>query len=233
MKNIMTIIDNLTNPSQREENIDAPERILSAIGGGYLLYSAWNGKHAKAIKGSAGAMLLYRALTGHCPAYSAMGKHSINDTAHNITIRAKVYVSKPRSDVYAYWRKLEQLPFFMKHLVSVEQIDNVHSNWTAKIPGLPTNISWKAEIVEEEFNEFLAWSSLPGSIIENAGMVEFNDWEEGTEINAQITYRAPLGKAGEKVARFLTPLFHKMIEGDLQNFKEVIEENMNPIIVQD
>ncbi|PZR38743.1 MAG: cyclase/dehydrase [Azospira oryzae] len=233
MKDILTIIDNLTNPSPREENIDTAERILSAIGGGYLLYAAWNGKHAKAIKGTAGAMLLYRAFTGQRLVYSAMGKHRIKNKEQNITIRSTVYVNKPRGEVYAYWRKLEQLPYFMKHLVSVVPIDDVHSIWTATLPGLPTTITWKAEIVEEERNEFLAWASLPGSVIENAGMVEFTDWEKGTEINAQITYRAPLGKAGEKVARLLTPFFHKMIERDLQHFKEVIEENGNPITVQD
>jgi len=224
MKNLITIIDNLITPSQREENVDATERILSAIGGGYLLYSAWNGKHAKAIKGFAGALLLYRAFTGHCPAYSAMGKHSINVPAQNVTIRATVLVRKPRTEVYAYWRKLEQLPLFMKHLVSVVQTDDVYSYWTAKIPGLPGSISWKAEIVEEDLNEFLGWASLPGSIIENAGMIEFTDaGADGTEINATIMYRAPLGTAGEKIARLLNPVFHRLVEEDLQNFKEVIE----------
>ena len=224
MKDLISIIENLTSTSHREENVDSTERFFSAIGGGYLLYSAWTGKHAKLIKGSAAAMLLYRAFTGHCPTYSAMGKHSLSDHAQNINIRMTMVVRKPRSEVYAYWRKLEQLPLFMKHLVSVKEIDSLRSQWIAKIPGLPGSINWQAEIVKEELNEFLGWSSLPGSVIENAGKIEFTDASiNSTEINAIISYRAPLGTAGEKIARLLSPVFKRMVEEDLKNFKEVIE----------
>ena len=112
----------------------------------------------------------------------------------------------------------------MKHLVSVKEIDSLHSQWSAKIPGLSGSINWEAEIVKEELNEFLGWNSLPGSVIENAGKIEFFDAGiNNTQINAVITYRAPLGTVGEKIARLLSPVFRRMVEEDLKNFKEVIE----------
>ncbi|MES2484744.1 MAG: cyclase, partial [Bacteroidota bacterium] len=59
--------------------------------------------------------------------------------------------------------------------------------------------------------------------IHNAGKVRFTDNGDTTDIEVTISYHAPLGKAGEITARLLNPVFEKMIESDIQNFKEYIE----------
>lgn len=221
-----TIFQLLSSLRSGEENVTDTERILSAAGGGFLLYSALTGKRMNLLKASAGALLMYRAISGHCPVYSSMGKHSVHPYAQNVNIRQTIYVSRPVEEVYDYWRKLDQLPLFMKHLESVKEIDALHSKWTATIPGLPGGISWMAEIVKDDPGSVLAWKSLPEATIENAGKVEFADAGNGvTVIDALITYHAPLGQAGEALARVLNPVFANMIKQDLRNFEQIMENN--------
>jgi len=204
-------------------NVGVGERLFSTAMGGYLLSSALHG-HKPITNTLAAAFLLYRGFTGHCPAYSAMGRQSHH--AQNVNIRTAITVNKPRHEVYAFWRKLENLPLFMKHLESVKQTDPIQSEWTAKIPGVPSTITWKAEIVKERENSLLSWDSLPGADIENAGKIEFWDsGENATLLHATITYRAPLGKAGEELARVFNPAFERMIQEDLENFARIMEES--------
>jgi uncharacterized membrane protein len=72
-------------------------------------------------KALAGGFLLYRGTSGYCPGYAAMGKSQLPVPYKTINIRTKQVVNVPRSEAYAFWRKLENLPLFMKHLVSVER----------------------------------------------------------------------------------------------------------------
>jgi uncharacterized membrane protein len=219
----LSTITQLFSSENDEINVTDMERLMSALAGGFLLYSSLSGKY-KSVKGSLGSFLLYRALTGHCPVYNAMGKHSVHPNAQNVNIRENIYVERPLEDVYNYWRKLEQLPRFMKHLERVTETDDIHSTWVAKIPGLPTSLTWDAEIVKEIPGRLLSWKSLPGAPIENAGKIVFSNSGQGvTHIKATITYHAPLGKAGEVVARLLNPLFGKMIRDDLRNFETIME----------
>ncbi|WP_341836496.1 YgaP-like transmembrane domain [Chitinophaga pollutisoli] len=211
-------------------NVGNMERVLSAAAGAVLVWKALMNPGARALKGAAGAYLLYRAISGNCPLYTAAGKQRLPDPVRNINIRSTITVNKPREVVYAFWRKLENLPLFMKHLQSVEERDGGQSHWVAQFPGFPAILSWDAEIVKEEDGTFLGWNSLPGSVLDNAGKVEFRDAGDGqTEIQAVITYRAPLGPAGESVARLFTPMFRDMLREELLSFAYFMETGNLPV----
>jgi uncharacterized membrane protein len=221
--------ENSSTGNKPAVNVGHTERLISAIAGGALLYSAVGGKHARMLKAGAGAFLLYRAITGNCPVYSVLRKPRLPDPAKNVNVRAALTVNKPRSEVYAFWRNLENLPLFMKHLESVTDTGNGRSHWVANIPGLPATVSWDAEIVKEEEGKLLGWNALPGSTIDNAGKVTFEDaGENGTEVRIVITYRAPLGPAGEGIARLINPLFKTMLKEELRNFRRYIETGEIP-----
>lgn len=179
----------------------------------------------------AGGFLAYRGITGHCDVYKLAGKRKLPDTVKNINIRALVTVNKPRQEVYDFWRKLSNLPLFMKHLKSVEVIDEQKSHWEAKIPGDVIKLEWDAEIVKEIEGELISWNSLPHASIHNAGKVEFRDADEnGTEIKVVITYRAPFGDVGEGITSLFNPMFEKMIKNDVKNFKRFIETGENALV---
>lgn len=206
-------------------NVGKIDRVASLVAGSLLVFKGIKDSESKAafplVLG--GSYLLFRGATGHCTFYSLIGKKKLPDTVKNINIITKMTVNSPRDEVYAFWRKLSNLPLFMEHLERVEVLDDQRSHWTAKFPGGMT-IDWYAEIVKEIEGELLGWNSLPGATIHNAGKVEFRDAGEfGTEITVVITYRAPFGDVGEGVASLLNPMVKKMITKDVKNFKRYIE----------
>ena len=216
-------------------NVGQGERIASAAIGAWLLSSGINNLFKNPVKGlvrtALGGFLLYRGASGHCPVYSSMGKTKGVSHMPAINIRTGLIVNKPKEEVYAFWRKLENLPLFMKHLASVTEIDSKHSHWEAVVPGNIGKIKWNAEIVKEEANYLIGWQSIPNSMINNAGKVTFHDalGGQGTELEVVISYHPPAGEIGAGLAKALTPVFEKMIRQDVMNFKDYIETKHNPI----
>jgi uncharacterized membrane protein len=205
------------------------ERIASAAIGAWLLSSSVNNfvKHPvnSLVKLAVGGLLLYRGASGHCPLYASMGKTRGVSNTQNINIRTSLIVNKPKDEVYNFWRKLENLPLFMKHLASVTEIDSKHSHWEAVLPGNIGRIKWNAEIVKEEAGYLIGWQSIPNSMINNAGKVTFHDAAggQGTELEVVISYHPPAGEIGSGLAKALNPVFEKLIRQDVMNFKEYIE----------
>ncbi|WP_442587285.1 SRPBCC family protein [Pedobacter sp. AW31-3R] len=209
------------------ENIDQGERLISVFAGSWLLYKSLKkiGRHPfLGIQGvAAGGLLLYRGATGICPVYKKLNKDTTDPEAINITEDITVNVS--RDKVYAFWRELSNLPRFMKHLKSVEEISSEISLWKANTPGALIDLKWNAEITREETDEYIGWQSLEGSMIDNAGKVEFRDTLNGTgtEIHIEIDYFPPAGSVGRGVTTLFNGVFEKMIREDILNFKAYAE----------
>jgi uncharacterized membrane protein len=229
---------NSSTGAKASVNVGKLERIASILAGTALLYSGFKKGGNNAMKKSknpgkvafaaAGGYLIYRGATGHCDVYSLAGKKKLPDTVKNINIRTNITVNKPRAEVYAFWRKLSNLPLFMEHLKRVDVIDEKRSHWEAKVPGGIGTIEWDAEIAKEIDGELLGWNSLPHATIHNAGKVEFRDADEnGTEIRVVITYRAPFGDIGEGISSLFNPMFEKIVKNDIKNFKRYIETGDN------
>ena len=208
-------------------NLSQAERTLSIAAGVKLSLSGLKGifksPFASIIKLGAGGYLLNRGITGHCALYTSMGRNTTEPV--NVNIRSSFQINKPRQEVYNFWRKLDNLPLFMKHLEAVELIDDTRSHWVLKLPlGVPA-ISWDAEIVKDEPGFMIGWSSLPGSLIDNAGKVNFEDSEDGngTLVDIVISYRPPAGGFGGGIAHILNPVFKNMVDNDVRNFKQYMD----------
>ncbi len=228
--------DNEFQPTEGSSviNVGQTERLLSVGLGAWLLSSGLGNltKHplGALVKTALGGVLLYRGATGNCPVYSSLGKTKNVDHSPAINIRTTLMVNKPKDEVYAFWRKLENLPLFMKHLATVTEIDQKHSHWEAVIPGGIGRIKWNAEIVKEEPGYMIGWQSIPNSTINNAGKVVFHDAlnGQGTELEVVISYHPPAGELGAGIAKALNGVFEKIIRQDVMNFKEYIETKHNP-----
>ena len=209
-----------------EINLTWPERYISVAAGVKLSFSGirhlFKSPFASLLKLGAGGYLLNRGITGHCELYSQAGKHSLSPV--NVNIKSSFTVNKPRHEVYNFWRKLDNLPLFMNHLEHVDVIDSERSHWVLKLPTGVASVSWDAEIVMDVPHELLGWSSLPDSIIDNAGKVRFRDTADGgTLIDLVITYQPPAGGLGASVAHILNPVFKNMVDTDVQNFKQYMD----------
>jgi uncharacterized membrane protein len=216
-------------------NVGGLERALSVALGAFLVYNGIKRLRKAPLsalsRAAIGTGLLFRGSTGHCPVYNRLEIDGTKTTSVNI--RVNFVVNKTKDEVYAFWRKLENLPKFMTHLASVKELDQTRSHWEAKIPeNNPVTISWDAEIVKDEPASLLSWRSLPGATIENAGKVEFRDalGNRGTELRVMITYRPPAGSLGSGVAKLVNPLFEKMVREDVMNFKQYIEMRGTPTV---
>ena len=207
-----------------DKNVGDTERIISTLAGSLLvLHGLKRGK--KFSEMSLGSFLLFRGVTGYCPVTEAISSKASRTHHQNINIRNNAIINKPRHEVYAFWRKLENLPLFMKHLESVEVIDEKTSLWKAKIPGGLATIEWESEIVHDVPNERIGWHSLPGSELKNAGNVQFKDAGNNmTELETVISYEAPGGIIGEGIGKLLNPVFEKMVKSDIESFKEYLEQ---------
>jgi uncharacterized membrane protein len=211
-------------------NVSKVERIASILAGSYFMYRTFK-RHPKNLAAIASAgLLMYRGVTGHCPAYEATGKTSLIDSTSNIEIETSIIVNRPVDTVYSFWRRLENLPLFMTHLKSVNQKEDGKSDWEAKIPGGLGTIHWEAIVTSEIPSELIAWQSLEDATIQNGGYVTFDDLGDlGTCVNVKIHYRAPMGMAGEKVISLFNPTFEKMIRRDIMNFKHYVETGAIPV----
>lgn len=214
---------------KRTVNVTPLERIASIAAGSLFIYNSVRQGTLGVFGALAGGYLLFRGGTGHCTVYSLIGKRELPDPVKNVNIRTSLKVNRPRHEVYAFWRHLENMPKFMSHLESVRAIDETHSEWKAKGPGGIGTVEWRAEIVKDEPGELLGWSSVPEADIQNAGKVEFHDGPNNTtRLDITISYRPPLREVGETIAKLLNPMFEKMVKDDVGNFKVYMETGKLP-----
>jgi uncharacterized membrane protein len=112
----------------------------------------------------------------------------------------------------------------MRHLESVRVTGDRRSHWVAKAPAGKA-VEWDAETTEDRPNELIAWRSLPGSKVYNAGEVRFNPAPggAGTELRVTLEYDPPFGKLGSKVAMLWREEPGQQVADDLRHFKQVME----------
>ena len=142
-----------------------------------------------------------------------------------IRTRRSITVYRPRQEVYDFWRNFENLPRFMRHLESVQVLDERRSRWKALAPAGRT-VEWEAETITDRPGELIAWRSLPGADVFNTGTVEFRQAPEGadaTEVHVDLTYAPPGGRLASKLAMLFREEPGQQVFDDLRHFKQVME----------
>lgn len=204
-------------------NVGNKERLVSLVAGTILVNRAFNGK-LKPAELIAGGYLLFRGYAGYCPVYGLFGKKNLPDPNRNINVRSTTLVSLPAMDAYAYWRDLNHIPELFRHISNMEIKSPTRSVWTA---GVFENVpvwKWEAEIVKDEPGRLIGWKSVPGSVIRNAGKVEFVEVDPyTTRINVVVSYKARGGIGVNTALRAFSPLFRSVLNSDMVSFKERLE----------
>ena len=213
-------------------NISEAERWASMAGGvGLAAYGISKGRVPGWALAGLGALLFRRGMTGHCDTYQMLGLNTAgtrSDTrqalggAAGVIIEESVTIARPVSELYRFWRNLENLPRFMTHLHSVERITDTLSRWQAKGPAGST-VEWNAEIINEVPDQVIGWRSLEGSDVVSAGSVNFEETGGATRVRVRLQYSPPLGKVGDAVARLMGADAATQIREDLQRFKTLVE----------
>ncbi len=220
----------MERPLSRRVNVGAAERGVSLLSGlallSYIFKRRPSTKMSVPLVLEAGYMM-YRGATGHCVFYKMMEINRSEEGNRGIEVQRAITVNKPRDEMYRIWRNFENLPRFMTHLKRVD-VDEAgggdRSHWVAKAP-LGGQAEWDAEIMEERENEYIAWNSLPGSVVDSMGSVEFSDAPggRGTIIRVSMQYNPPAGSMGAAIAKLLGEEPGQQVRDDLRHFKQMME----------
>ncbi len=151
------------------------------------------------------------------------GSRGLRDP-NEVRVERVTTINRPVHEVYEFWRRFENLPRFMRHLESVEMLENGRSRWRAKGPAGMT-FEWNAEILQEREGEWIAWRSVEGSDVQNSGSVRFQaaPGARGTEIRVQLQYSPPAGAFGRTIAKLFGEEPSLQMREDLNRFKQVME----------
>jgi uncharacterized membrane protein len=218
-----------------EANLGTVERLASGFGGAAMVLEGIRRRDgAGALMAAAGAYLAYRGASGHCALYESLGLSTLRKGGaahHGVKVRKTFTINRPPEECYAAWRRFEDLPRFMDHLHSVENLEGGRSRWTARAP-LGAVVSWDAEILNDVPGELISWRSVKGSAIDNAGSVSFRPGPagRGTEVTVELNYEPPGGAVGASVAWLLGEEPRIQVEEDLRRFKQVMETGETPTV---
>ena len=225
--------------ARSDRNLSSFERWASiAAGAGLAAYGLSRLKSNGWLYAGAGGLLLRRGVTAHCDLYEQFGINTADATgdtraalrgSRGINVLESVTIDRPIEQLYRFWRNLENLPQFMRHLESVEKVTDTISHWRAKGPA-GTIVEWDGEIFNEIPNKLIAWRSLEGADVVSAGSVNFDlsNRGRGTRVTVHLQYNPPGGKVGAAVAKMLGADAETEIREDLTRFKQLLEAGELP-----
>ena len=149
-------------------------------------------------------------------------------TGKGVKVTRACTIRRPAEELYQFWRNLENLPKFMKHVVTVQKISDVESRWTVQAPGSRT-VKWDAIIFNEEVNRLIAWRTREGSDVPNAGSVRFEPQSDGTTmVKVALEYEPPVGRFASFVAKLFGKEPNIQVAQDLARFKALMETGEIP-----
>lgn len=198
------------------------ERWTSIISGGAMVLSGLQQRSLRGIlMAIAGGGLVYQGAAGKSTIKQVEDAIGLD---HAIRVEKTVTINRPVSDLYSFWRNLENLPRFMKHIKSVVVQDDTHSHWVANAP-LGQDVEWDAVIVNDEPNHLIAWTSAEDAPIENSGFVRFQPTtgDRGTEVKVVMEYQPPGGKLAAAIAKLFGEEPEQQIGDELNRFKQLME----------
>lgn len=217
-----------------KQNVGDVERLSSgALGLALAVFGLSRRGPLGALLAVAGGGLVVRAATGHCPFNEAAGLGEEDKNAapwnRSIRVRQSITIMRPRQEVYAFWRKLENLPRFMRHLEAVVETDAKRSDWTAVAPA-GRQVCWTAEITDEAIDERIAWRSIEGADVPNEGVVRFEDAPggRGTVVRVELSYSPPAGALGAFFAKLFGEEPKGQIADDLRRLRSLLEAGEVP-----
>jgi uncharacterized membrane protein len=141
-----------------------------------------------------------------------------------IRVAQAVTINRAPEELYRFWRDLQNLPRFLKHLESVRETGNRRSHWVAKAPAGRT-VEWDAEITEDRTNELIAWRSIEGADVDHSGSVRFDRAPDGrgSIVRVEMRYRPPAGALGDIVAKLFGENPEWQVKDSLRRFKQLME----------
>lgn len=208
-------------PELAQENWAPATRLLMGALGGALALRGFRGRGpAGPLIATLGAGILTRALT-NLPVTRLTG---MGAGRRAVDVQKVINVAASVEQVWDLWSNYENFPRFMAHLREVRRSGEGRSHWVATGPAGST-VEWDAVTTAWVPNEVIAWKSVEGSPVENAGMVQFRPNPDGTtQIDVRISYNPPGGALGHAVATLFGADPKRAMDEDMIRLKSLLEE---------
>jgi uncharacterized membrane protein len=201
---------------------------------------------ARLLAGAAGGVLAAYGLSRRDPLSLALGAVGVGLLARGVTnlemkrlvgagggrravdIQKTINVAAPVEEVYRFWTDFENFPRFMANVREVRRTGEGTSHWVVEGPaGVP--VEWDAVMTRQVPNELLAWKSVAGASVENAGLVRFDPNDDGSaRVQVRLSYNPPAGAVGHAVAALFGSDPKREMDEDLLRMKSLIEAGNAP-----
>jgi uncharacterized membrane protein len=149
-----------------------------------------------------------------------------------VRLEKSVTINRSPDECYRFWHDFESFPRFMTHVESVQLTGENRMHWKVTGPA-GTTVEWDAELIADEPGRYVAWRSLEGAQVDNAGTVRFEPAPggRGTIVRVMMSYSPPGGAAGALVAKMFGEEPSQQIDDDLRRFKWLIETGEIPTTI--
>ncbi|MGH7712655.1 MAG: SRPBCC family protein [Gemmatimonadaceae bacterium] len=209
----------------RQENWTPAARFLTSVAGGAMaLYGVSRRDRFGSAMGLAGLALLARGATNR-----ELGRViGVRGGRHAIDIRKTVNIDAPIDDVFAFLTDWENLPHWMSHVRAVRSSGpraaaGERTHWEVDGPA-GSIVAWDAVTTRFVPNELVAWKSVEGAAIRQAGRMRFERNDDGTtRVHIELQYNPPAGVVGHAVASLFRRDPKHLMDDDLARLKTAIE----------
>lgn len=185
-------------------NLTRADRLGYLVGGiALLLWALRRPSAAKTAGAGLGGWLLYQAWTGRNPIFKPLGievnPHPAQpEVAETIVVEEAISISRPRAEVYEFWRRPENLPSLRESVV---------------------------ELLREDPSETIAWRALRDGRLVHFGSLAFRDapGRRGTMIAARLEYVPSGGSLGTALAHIMGHSPQRLLAESLRRARQLLE----------
>ncbi|MEA5448760.1 SRPBCC family protein [Leptolyngbya sp. CCNP1308] len=214
--------DSVSTQTSTDTEASRLERWASIISGGALVLGGLQQRSLRGILAAvAGGGLVYQGAQKKST-IKQIGEAVGGEKA--ILVEKTVTINRPASELYSFWRQFDNLPRFMRHLKSVQVIDENRSHWVVNAP-LDQRVEWDAVIVNDQPDHLIAWTSADDAEVDHSGFVRFQPatGDRGTEVKVVMEYELPGGAMAAAIAKLFGEAPEQQIGDDLSRFKQLME----------
>ena len=147
----------------------------------------------------------------------------LSSSRRAVDIHKTITVNAGVERVFDLWTNFENFPRFMAHVDEVKRLGDNRYYWKVEGPA-GTKVAWDAIVTKLIPNQLVAWKSVEGTPVRNAGMVRFQQNPDGsTRMDIQLSYNPPGGVLGHLVASLFGADPKHAMDDDLVRFKSLVE----------
>jgi uncharacterized membrane protein len=204
-----------------QENWAPAIRVLMGLGGGLTTL------YGRRVRGPVGSMISMVGLGVLARAATNLRINRLTGVGAGrraVQVQKMINVNAPVEEVFEFWSHFENFPRFMSKLREARRTGDGNWHFVAEGPA-GTTFEWDAIITRVVPNDCIAWKSVEGATVANAGIVKFQPNEKGgTRVDIRLSYNPPGGAIGHAVASFFGFDPKSSMDEDLVRFKSLIEE---------